>query len=129
MKQLFALLLLSQFITSFGQVKTYRLDAFVELHTIQKIEVLNNKGRHIVSPAKLEKLKKELGKMTSGHNAVKVGAKQIIIWIKQKKYYLSGATNGSTIEVPSSIATKNKKLLPAEGTLYFNANGLNIDNY
>ncbi len=51
-----------------------------------------------------------------------------IVTIDKSDYVISTSTNGEYAKVHSHIVTKNNDLI-RNGWLYFNTNGLNLDNY
>jgi hypothetical protein len=105
---------------------------FVELEKLESIEVSNNKGKHQLTKEQQKALIIELKKMTVAPNiAIKLGAKFITLITKDgKTYYIDGGTHSDYVEVGGVIIPKNHELTKQlNGGLFFNTNGLNIDNY
>ena len=105
---------------------------FVDLENVDSIEVSNNKGSHHLTKEQQKTLISELKKMTFAPNiAVKLGAKFITLITKDgKTYYIDGGTHSDYVEVSGDIIPENHELTKQlNGGLFFNTNGLNIDNY
>jgi hypothetical protein len=102
----------------------------VAIDNISQVRVSNNSGDHEVTNQKRTELLQKLGEMTLDKNgSYKVGGKSIELTIDGEKYTLLGRTKGDYFEVTKTIVTKNRKNVDSSETLYFKANGLNIDNY
>lgn len=107
-----------------------KFDELVELDHVSVIKVWNNTGKHKVTGKKREELLDIIGNMTLDKNgSYKLGGKSIELTIDGEVFTLLGRTNGNHIEANREIATKNKDRIQGLDVLYFDANGLNIDNF
>lgn len=93
---------------------------FVGIDEIDGAEIVNNSGKVSLNYQQLEKLKKELAKLTlQPGEDIKVGAKGLKFTKAKHDYFLATRTNGKLAELT----------MPNGKSMVFNLNGLNLDNY
>jgi hypothetical protein len=116
---------------SYAQKPVFTFSDVVSLGKVEKVQVINNKGKHVLSKAKASELLNKLRVMQYHcDNCIKPGMKAIILTINKKEYRLTTSTLGSLITMDRRLATKNINLLPKVGyDLIFAIINFNIDNY
>jgi hypothetical protein len=115
----------------YAQKPIFSFSDVVSLGKVDKVQVINNKGKHVLSKAKSSEL---IGKfqLMKFHctNCIKPGVKKIILTISKKEYHFTTRTNSNLIEMDRRLANKNLNLLPENGyDLIFSIENFNIDNY
>jgi hypothetical protein len=115
----------------FAQKPVFTFSDVVSFAKVDKVKVINNKGKHVLSKAKASELLSKL-QLMKFHctNCIKPGVKKIILTINKKEYHLTTRTNSNLIEMDRRLANKNLNLLPQNGyDLIFSISNFNIDNY
>ncbi len=103
---------------------------FVELTEIQKVELNNVKGNHVLLAKELTNFLKAFSRCTTEPNMqIKTGALSIIFTLKSGETYVARGTNKSEyLEISSEFATKNKNQISGNW-LVLNTNGINFNNF
>jgi hypothetical protein len=127
---LFAFFILASFL-SYAQKPVFTFSDVVSLGKVDKVQVINNKGKHVLSKAKASEILSKLQVMQFHcTNCIKPGVKKIILTINKKEYHLTTGTNSNLIEMDRRLTNKNLNLLPENGyDLIFAISNFNIDNY
>jgi len=103
---------------------------YIHMTEIQKVELNNIKGKHVLSDKELEKFLTAFSQCTTEPNLqIKTGSISIIFTLKNGETYVARGNNRSDyLEISSNFATQNKHLIQGDW-IVLNTQGINYNNF